>query len=106
MHALVAEVPDVDPNRLLEVSDAEKRKRRPAAVVLATRETGKVHLVANFDNDVGQRVSAVDVIKQTAAVVGGGGGGRPTMARAGGSEPEKLPEALETAQRLLQEGLS
>jgi alanyl-tRNA synthetase len=106
VNALVAEVPDVDPNRLLEVSDAEKRKRRPAAVVLATRENGKVHLVANFDNDVGQRVSAVDVIKQTAAVVGGGGGGRPTMARAGGSDPEKLPEALETAQRLLREGLS
>jgi alanyl-tRNA synthetase len=106
VNALVAEVPDVDPDRLLEVSDAEKQKRRPAAVVLATRENGKVHLVANFDNDVGQRVSAADVIKQTAAVVGGGGGGRATMARAGGSDPEKLPEALETARRLLQEGLS
>jgi alanyl-tRNA synthetase len=106
VNALVAEVPDVDPDRLLEVSDAEKQKRRPAAVVLATREDGKVHLVANFDNDVGRRVSAADVIKQAAAVVGGGGGGRPTMARAGGGDAEKLPEALETAQRLLQEGLS
>ena len=27
-------------------------------------------------------------------VVGGGGGGRPDMAQAGGSKPEKLPEAL------------
>jgi len=30
-----------------------------------------------------------------AAMVGGGGGGRPDMAQAGGSQPQKLPEALE-----------
>ena len=34
-------------------------------------------------------------MKQVAAVVGGGGGGRSDMAQAGGSRPEKLPEALD-----------
>jgi alanyl-tRNA synthetase len=34
-------------------------------------------------------------------VVGGGGGGRPTMARAGGRDPERLPEALATAEELI-----
>ena len=32
-----------------------------------------------------------------APLVGGNGGGRPTMARAGGRNPEKLPEALDSA---------
>jgi alanyl-tRNA synthetase len=86
---------------LLDLSDQLKQKQAPAAVVLGTREDGKVHLVANFDNTVADRVSAADVVKAAAAIVGGGGGGRPTMARAGGTAPEKLPEALETARELI-----
>ena len=31
-----------------------------------------------------------DVVREAAALVGGGGGGRPTMARAGGKDPEQL----------------
>jgi len=60
-----------------------------------------VHLVANFDPSVAERVSASDVVRRAAEIVGGGGGGRPTMARAGGSAPEKLPEALAEAERLV-----
>ena len=41
------------------------------------------------------------VVRQAAAIVGGGGGGKPTMARAGGKDPEKLPEALAEAERLI-----
>jgi alanyl-tRNA synthetase len=86
---------------LLDLSDQLKQRQAPAAVVLGTREDGKVHLVANFDNTVADRVSAADVVKAAAAIVGGGGGGRPTMARAGGTAPEKLPEALEKARELI-----
>jgi alanyl-tRNA synthetase len=86
---------------LLDLSDQFKQKEAPAAVVLGTREDGKVHLVANFDNSVADRVSASDVVKAAAEIVGGGGGGRPTMARAGGTVPEKLPEALARAKELI-----
>jgi alanyl-tRNA synthetase len=101
----VARVENADADRLLEVSDREKQRRSPAAVVLGTAENGTVHLVANFDPDVAERVSASDVIRQAAAVVGGGGGGRPTMARAGGKQPERLDEALDTAERLILDAL-
>jgi alanyl-tRNA synthetase len=46
-------------------------------------------------------VSALDVVREAAAIVGGGGGGRPTMARAGGKDPEKLPDALARAEELI-----
>ena len=46
-------------------------------------------------------MSANDVVRTAAAVVGGGGGGRPTMARAGGKEPDKLPDALAAAEKLI-----
>ena len=55
---------------------------------------------------VAERVSASDVVRQAAALVGGGGGGRPTMARAGGKDPERLPEALAEAERLIVAALS
>ena len=66
-------------------------------------EDGKVTLIANFDQSVADRVSASDVVKGAAALVGGGGGGRPTMARAGGKDPERLPDALAEAERLILE---
>jgi len=66
---------------------------------------GKVALVANFDTDVAERVSASDVIRGAAPLVGGGGGGRPTMARAGGKDAARLPEALAEAERLIRAAL-
>ena len=62
-------------------------------------------LVANADTAVAERVSAVDVIRGAAPLIGGGGGGRPTMARAGGNDPERLGEALAEARRLIGEAL-
>jgi alanyl-tRNA synthetase len=91
---------------LLDLSDRYKQKNPPAAVVLGSLEDGKVQLVANFDEAVAQKVSASDVVKAAAAIVGGGGGGRPTMARAGGTKPAKLPEALAEAKRLITAALT
>jgi len=91
----------LDADELLELSDRYKQKHAPAAIVLGSGEDGKVHLVANFDSSVAERVSASDVVRRAAVIVGGGGGGRPTMARAGGKDPAKLPEALAEAERLI-----
>jgi alanyl-tRNA synthetase len=101
VNVIVQSVDGFDADALLDLSDRFKQKHAPAAVVLGSQEDGTVHLVANFDQAVADRVSASDVVKQAAAIVGGGGGGRPTMARAGGKEPEKLPDALAEAERLI-----
>jgi putative Holliday junction resolvase len=99
------EISSVGGEALLDLSDRFKQRSAPAAVVLGSRENGTVHLVANFDDSVAARLSAGDVVKQIAPIVGGGGGGRPTMARAGGKEPDKLPEALERARELISAAL-
>jgi alanyl-tRNA synthetase len=101
VNVIVQTVEGLDADELLDLSDRFKQRHAPAAVVLGSREDGKVHLVANFDQSVADRVSASDVVRQAAAIVGGGGGGRPTMARAGGRDPEKLPDALAEAERLI-----
>ena len=101
VNVIVQPVDGLDADELLELSDRYKQKHAPAAVFLGSKEDGKVHLVANFDASVAERVSASDVVREAAAIVGGGGGGRPTMARAGGKDPEKLPAALAEAERLI-----
>jgi alanyl-tRNA synthetase len=103
----VAEIGDANAEKLLEVSDREKQKRAPAAIVLGSRTDGRVHLVVNLDHSLEQRgLDAVKVVREAAALVGGGGGGRPTMAQAGGRDPDKLPDALAYAEKALLEALA
>jgi alanyl-tRNA synthetase len=103
---IVQAVEALEPDELLDLSDRFKQRNSPAAVVLATVDSGRVHLVCNFDQAVADQVSAADVVKAAAALVGGGGGGRPTMARAGGTDPARLADALGEAERLIVSALS
>ncbi len=100
-NVIVMEVNGLGAQALLDLSDRFKQRSAPAAVVLASRENGTANLVVNFDEGVAARLSAGDVVKEIAPIVGGGGGGRPTMARAGGKAPEKVPDALARARELI-----
>ena len=107
VEVIVMEVAESTPDALLELSDSLRQKHAPAAVVLGTREDGRVHLVVSIDHSLEERgIDAVQVVRQAAALVGGGGGGRPTMARAGGKDPEKLGEALAEAEKALLDALT
>jgi alanyl-tRNA synthetase len=106
VRVVTGEAGEMDADALLDLSDRVKQKAAPAAVVLGAREDGRVHLVANFDQSLPDRgLNASEILKAAAGLVGGGGGGRPTMARAGGRDPEKLAEALAEAERAILEAL-
>ena len=67
----------------------------------------KVYMVAGVSDDVIERgVKAGDLVGRLARHVGGGGGGRPTLATAGGRNPEKIDEALGAAEEVLTDLLS
>jgi len=102
VRAVVAEVEAGDADELLEISDQVKRVLGDqAAVVLGARADGRVLLVANLGpGAVAAGRSAAAILKQIAPLVGGGGGGREAMARAGGKDPARLPDALEAARAL------
>jgi len=104
VEVLVVELKAGDP---LEVSDRLKQQYAPAAVIVGMRENGAAQLVINLDKSLEERgVHAGNVVREAAALIGGAGGGRPTMARAGGKQPEGLDEALTTAERLIVASLS
>ena len=95
-----------DEKALLAVVDRLKAVLGDAAIVLGSAVDGRVALVASIAPALVERgVKAGPVIQAAAAVVGGGGGGRDTMARAGGREPAKLPEALSVARAQIEAAL-
>jgi alanyl-tRNA synthetase len=99
VEVIVMELAGSGPDDMLELSDRLKQKHAPAAVVIGARDDGRVHLVVNLDRSLEERgLDAVKLVRNAAALMGGGGGGRPTMARAGGRDPEKLAEALARAE--------
>ena len=104
---VAAEVGEMDADTLLDLSDRIKQKAGQGAVVLGATTDGRVHLVVNLSEAAVERgANASDVVRSAAALVGGGGGGRPSMARAGGKDPERLAEAISVAERALLDALS
>jgi alanyl-tRNA synthetase len=79
----------------------------PSVIVLGTAADGRVNLlVAATPGAIERGVKAGDIVKAAAQVVGGGGGGRDNMAQAGGRDPEKLPDALRTAEQAIRQVLA
>jgi alanyl-tRNA synthetase len=100
---LVAAVPVSDGKALLDVADRLKGKLGDAAIVLASAGQDRVDLVASVAPSlVARGVKAGEIVKAAAAPVGGGGGGRDTLARAGGRDVDRLPEAVEAAREAIQ----
>jgi len=97
---IVGEIPAATDEQLRAAMDSLKKKSPSHAILLASAEDQKVTFVAAVSDDlIAMGLKAGDWIRETAKVAGGGGGGRPQMAQAGGKDPAKLPDALETARR-------
>jgi alanyl-tRNA synthetase len=96
-----------DGKALRATVDRLKDQLGSAVVVLgAVEESGKVVLVAGVTPDLVGRVKAGELISQVAARVGGKGGGRADFAQAGGSDANRLAEALGLVPKLVQEALA
>ncbi|MBT4160896.1 MAG: alanine--tRNA ligase, partial [Gammaproteobacteria bacterium] len=87
-----------DPKSLPDSLDQLKNKLGTGIVVLGTVNGGKVGLIAGVTKDLTDRFNAGDLVNHVATQVGGKGGGRADMARAGGSDPDALPAALESVE--------
>jgi len=85
---------DLDTMRL--VADRFRQEvPKQGIVVMGTVIDGSPRMIAAVTEDLIKKgIKAGDLIKFVAQQVGGGGGGRPNLAEAGGKDPEKLPDAL------------
>jgi len=89
---------DVDsPAALREMVDRFRDKMESGIVVLGAASGGKALLIVGVTSDLTDRYHAGNIVKALAALVGGSGGGKADLAQAGGSQPEKLEEAISQA---------
>jgi alanyl-tRNA synthetase len=100
---LAATLDGADAKTLRETMDKLKDRLKSAAIVLGAVNDGKVSLIAGVTADLTAKLKAGDLVNYVAQQVGGKGGGRPDMAQAGGTEPAKLPHALESVKDWVEE---
>ena len=98
---LAVEVQVEDVKALRDLSDTLKDRLGEGIVVLGAAIGGKANLLVAVSKELSASIKAGDIIKWLAPIVGGSGGGKPELAQAGGSQPERLGEALAETARLL-----
>jgi len=96
---LTAEVSGVADLR--DFMDKAKNKLKSGVIVFGMKNGPKVQLIAGVTSDLTGKFHAGNIVREVATICGGKGGGKPDMAMAGGTEPEKLSEALAAVSGLL-----
>jgi alanyl-tRNA synthetase len=98
------EVIDID-RMLRTASEIIKRNEATVAIFFGSdSKTCKLMVMAG-ETAVKKGVNAGSIVKEAAPIFGGGGGGRPSFAQGGGTKPEKLAEAVQTAQEVVKKQL-
>jgi alanyl-tRNA synthetase len=95
-----------DTSRMVQTA-SEMTKRDEATVSLFYASDGKTAriLIMAGKGAIRKGVDAGEVVKQVSLLIGGGGGGRQDFAQGGGTQPEKLQEAVKAAENLIRKQL-
>jgi alanyl-tRNA synthetase len=98
---LSVKVDGKDPKRLRDFVDQLKVKIGSGIILLGSQKESKVSLMMGVTPDLTHRFNASEMIKKIAFHIHGTGGGRPDFAQAGGTDSEKLDEALKAIEDLI-----
>jgi alanyl-tRNA synthetase len=102
---LAKEASGLDAAGMRQLSDTLLDRIKSGVVVLGRTNDGKASLIVRTSDDLTKKVPAGQVIKELAPIIGGRGGGKADMAEGGGSQPEKLSEALEASYDVIEKML-
>jgi alanyl-tRNA synthetase len=87
---------------LRDLSDRLRQQEKADGAIVASVDDGRAFLVVNFDESLVQRgLDASQFVRELGRHIGGGGGGKPTLAEAGGKNPDGVADALEAARKAL-----
>ena len=102
VNVVATKLEDASADVLRTMGDGIKEKAPNMVAVLSSVNDGKVSLLCVCGAEaVKKGAHAGKSVKEVAKIVGGGGGGRPDSATAGGKQPEKLEEALEAVNNIV-----
>ena len=98
-------VEDLDKGGMRHLSDTLMAKIKSGVVIIGNKNEGKVSFIIRVSDDLTDKVKAGNIIREIAPIVGGRGGGKPDMAEGGGTEPEKLSEAMDASYGIIEKML-
>ena len=94
-YSFLAEViDDQDSNQLREMVDKLKHNLKSAVIILCTIAESKISFAVGVTDNLTNEIDAGKIAKLLGEGVDGKGGGRKNMAMAGGTNVEKIPEAM------------
>ena len=99
-------VDGLDGNGTRQLSDTLLARLKSGVVVLGRKDDGKVGIIVRVSDDLTARVKAGDIIREIAPIVGGRGGGKPDMAEGGGTDPDKLSDAIDASYGVIERMLA
>jgi alanyl-tRNA synthetase len=92
---------------LRDLSDRLRKQEKADGVIVASVDDGRAYLVVNLDETlVGRGLDATQLVRELGKHIGGGGGGKPTLAEAGGKNPDGVGDALAAGKKAVAAALS
>ena len=99
---LLVEAKSLKGGELRDLSDRLRKQERAQGVIVGSVDDGRAYLVVNLDESlVGRGLDASQLVRDLGGHIGGGGGGKPTLAEAGGRNPEGLRDALQAGKEAI-----
>jgi alanyl-tRNA synthetase len=87
---------------LRDLSDRLRQQEKADGAIVASIDDGRAFLVVNLSDSLVERgLDASKMVQALGKYIGGGGGGKPTLAEAGGKNPDGIAEALAAAKELV-----
>ena len=92
---------------LRDLSDRLRQQEKADGAIVVSTDDGRAYLVVNLaESLVAQGLDATRLVRELGSHIGGGGGGKPTLAEAGGKNPDGARDALAAAKRAVAAVLS
>jgi len=99
---LLVEARAIKGGPLRDLSDRIRQQEKADGAIVASVDDGRAYVVINFDQSLVERgLDASQLIRELGKHIGGGGGGKPTLAEAGGKNPDGIADALAAAKELV-----
>jgi alanyl-tRNA synthetase len=99
-NVLLVEARAIKGGPLRDLSDRIRQQEKADGAIVVSVDDGRAYVVINFDQSLVERgLDASQLIRELGKHIGGGGGGKPTLAEAGGKNPEGARDALEAGKQ-------
>jgi len=84
-----------------------RQQEKADGAIVGSADDGRAYLVINLADSLVERgLDATQLVRELGRHIGGGGGGRPTLAEAGGKNPDGVRDALAAGKKAVAAALS